>query len=284
MCKIQMVERYGVLRAGQNPAPATLSLTVAAMGQGAGKVTAINLPAGTATYTCTCTVNGKSVAVPDRAEISVVDHGTGQAFTIDLPAGIDASRVDKFASVRRVSSKAVAMPDAAERILVADPATGQASAIDLPAGVDANMAGTVNSKAVAAVAVPCYVRRFWWRTLQLARLRPWTPGIDASRGLKLWSVCNVNGKAVAVLYNVEKILVVDRAAGQASAIDLPAGIDASRLGKFSSVCNVNGKAVAVPCNAEKGLVVDPAIGQASAIDLPAGIDGSRGGKFLSVCT
>ena len=94
----------------------------------------------------------------------------------------------------------------------------------------------------------------------------------------------MNGKAVAVLYNVEKILVVDRAAGQASAIDLPAGIDASRLGKFSSVCNVNGKAVAVPCNAEKGLVVDPAIGQASAIDLPAGIDGSRGGKFLSVCT
>ena len=70
--------------------------------------------------------------------------------------------------------------------------------------------------------------------------------IDASRGEKFESVCNVNGKAVAVPSNAEKILVVDPATGQASAIDLPAGIDASRhwTWNYVSVCNANGKAVA----------------------------------------
>ncbi|CAE7463873.1 unnamed protein product [Symbiodinium sp. CCMP2592] len=108
-------------------------------------------------------------------------------------------------------------------------------------------------------------------------------GIDASKGWKYDSVCNVNGKAVAVPCYAEKILVVDPATGRASAIDLPAGIDASWGGKYDSVCNVNGKAVAVPCYAEKILVVDPATGQASAIDLPAGIDASKDWKYRSVC-
>ncbi|CAE7195127.1 unnamed protein product [Symbiodinium necroappetens] len=108
-------------------------------------------------------------------------------------------------------------------------------------------------------------------------------GIDASRRWKYLCVCNVNGKAVAVPFFGEKILVVDPATSQASAIDLPAGIDASRERKYESVCSVNGKAVAVPGYGEKILVVDPATGQASAIDLPAGIDAGRACKYGSVC-
>ena len=52
---------------------------------------------------------------------------------------------------------------------------------------------------------------------------------------------------MAVPANAEKILVVDPATSQASAIDLPTGIDASSVDKFWSVRNVNGKVVAAVC-------------------------------------
>ncbi|CAE7529377.1 unnamed protein product [Symbiodinium microadriaticum] len=122
------------------------------------------------------------------------------------------------------------------------------------------------------------------RSLYFVEAPPPGSGIDASRLWKYFSVCSVNGEAVAVPGHGEKILVVDAATGQASAIDLPAGIDASRLWKYESVCSVNGKAVAVPGFGDKILVVDPATGQASAIDLPAGIDASREWKYESVCS
>ncbi|CAE7604122.1 unnamed protein product [Symbiodinium natans] len=96
-------------------------------------------------------------------------------------------------------------------------------------------------------------------------------------------VCDVNGKAVAVPCNAEKILVVDPSKGEASAIDIPTGIDARRDSKFCCACFVNGKAVAVPFNAEKILVVDPAAGQASTIDLPKILDTQTSAKFCSVC-
>ena len=52
-------------------------------------------------------------------------------------------------------------------------------------------------------------------------------------------MCSIDGKAVAVPWNAEKILVVDPAAGQASAIDLPAGVDERKELKFLSAINVN---------------------------------------------
>ena len=189
----------------------------------------------------------------------------GKATAIDLPAGIDARGFQKFGSVCNVNGKAVAVPYDAEKALMVDPTTGHASAIDLPTG------------------------------------------IDASRSAKFWSMSAVSGKAVAVPWNDDagtvgksavvmsgkveevesvdpKILVVDPATGQASAIDLPSGIDAHREGKFASVCDVNGVAVAVPLCAEKVLAVDPASGQSSAMDLPAAIDARKTGKVGSVCS
>ncbi|CAE7235536.1 unnamed protein product [Symbiodinium sp. CCMP2456] len=276
-----------------------------------GQASALDLPAGidargNAKYMSVCNVNGKAVAVPNHAKkILVVDPATGQASTLDLPAGIDASREWKYRSVCNVNGKAVAVPYNAEKILVVDPATGQASALDLPAGIDAHREWkylsvcNVNGKAVAvpynaekilvvdpatgqasALDLPAGIdasRESKYRSLCLPA------GIDASRESKYRSVCNVNGKAVAVPAYAKKILVVDPATGQASALDLPAGIDAHREWKYLSVCNVNGKAVAVPNHAEKILVVDPATGKASALDLPAGIDASREWEYLSVC-
>ena len=181
-----------------------------------------------------CDVNGLAVAAPcDAEKILVVDPATSQASAIELPEGIDAKKDYKFVSVCAVNGKAVAVQYNAEKSLVVDPATGSASAIDHPADIDATR--------TFKFLYPPLGNYLYFCLYKTEEDIKHTVFIKVLTGeYRFGSVCDVNGKAVAVPWNAEKVLVIDPAGGQASTIDLPAGIDARKGTKLLAGSRVQG--------------------------------------------
>ena len=270
------------------------------MGQSAaGTASAINLPSGidassveSKLFQSSCFVNGRVVAVPSYAEkILVVDPTSHEAFAIDLPSGISASKLDKSDKYRAscvVNGQVVALPFDAGKILVVDPTSCKSSAIDLPSSIDARGGSKFQSSCVVngrVVAVPSYAEKILVvdPTSHEAFAIDLPSGISASTRDKYRASCVVNGQVVAVPFAAEKILVVDPMSREAFAIDLPSSIYVMGGSKFQSSCVVNGRVVAVPSYAEKILVVDPKSPEAFEIDLPCGISASTLDKYRASC-